>query len=614
MSNSSDGISGGKTFEVKEPFLCNIVDELEIDLKDAFLTRTITYIGQALDKPTEFTLPEINYSQYWIDFRCFKNGQLVNHNERVINYNTIVTIPSDVEETNSLSVVLKKNENLKIQIKCRWKNFYNNFSDFSFHFSFIHKATYELKITGYNFEERLLLLLSSKDGQKWAPINLYKDYVVAKDTIIIPGQVAAQNQFYIRIISPPTPQSLPILNTLIKRRREEEGKIFSNYIIILIQHLLGDFIHLINVLEQYGAQKHSILISGIPYSTKDTTVEFLRNIGYKENLFTPTDYENFYESGSKDLIKKAVDLCKSQQKEGIIVIEDGGYIYPKLHSDKEFKSDINLFKLVVEQTTNGITRANDLKKGNRKGNVFKVPLINVANSKIKSTFEAPLIGNAIVNNLELLLAKQYTGIKGKKIGLVGGGTIGDEVIRRLKSREAIVTSYDELETKNYKLTLKGEHIADSIIDLVKDKDIIIECSGAIKPWCNKKEIDKVSHSTYFINASSKRLGINHSDLEDLTKEKKNLLGFGKKYILDDDKNKVIILVADGYPINFFIGESVPDYQIQFIIATLFFAAKVGVEKIKKLKKEIIDMNDAKDPYGFLSIQNLIEENLKYLPN
>lgn len=124
----------------------------------------------------------------------------------------------------------------------------------------------------------------------------------------------------------------------------------------------------------------------------------------------------------------------------------------------------------------------------------------------------------------------------------------------------------------------------------------------------KKELLEFNHGSYYVSASSKRLGIDYDEFKSLTKEssKVNLPGIGAKYTLVNDKE--VTLLADGFPVNFFMGESVPDKAIAFILVLLFKSAEFVVEKGNTLPNAIIGMNNKQnDQYGLYQLQQEIAE-------
>ncbi len=87
-----------------------------------------------------------------------------------------------------------------------------------------------------------------------------------------------------------------------------------------------------------------------------------------------------------------------------------------------------------------------------------------------------------------------------------------------------------------------------------------------------------------VNATSKRREINYQDLDSLTVSREVKKGFGIKY--KTTLGKDIWLLANGYPVNFFDSESVPDKDIQFVPALLFKAAALLFDKKYSVKLKV----------------------------
>jgi hypothetical protein len=68
------------------------------------------------------------------------------------------------------------------------------------------------------------------------------------------------------------------------------------------------------------------------------------------------------------------------------------------------------------------------------------------------------------------------------------------------------------------------------------------------------------------------------------------------------------LVADGFPINFFLGESVPNKSIAFILAWLYKYAKIISDRHKGREKGIITTDETEDDrWGFFKSQKEIRK-------
>jgi S-adenosylhomocysteine hydrolase len=554
---------------------CKIIDRYLINGNDAIIIRKIEYINNF--KKTiqiDYTTNSSNFFIKCDSFEVKANNKKINPSILKSEYSQKIFFPQ--------KFYLRSKQKLEIDISCKWKNFVNFMDIMSMSFTFTEPCKYNLSFEGIDFENnKFLVLLNEKLTKKDI------DYKVTRDGIIFNEiNVNDEKKLIFDFIILFTPDSL---NTLSHAAEDCNKKLFSNYIIIVIQHLLSDFIHLIESFIQYGAVKEDIFIIGIPYSTKEKVIRYL-HINEFNNLETPVSYP--FLDQVVTTLNKAILNAKNKNKK-IVIIEDGGYAVPIIH--KKFTNDISHFIGAVEQTANGIWRDRDLikkvkgKNSTKKNPKLLFPVINVAESEIKARLESPLIGKAVVNNLLKLLGLNFTDLSGKKVGLVGYGRTGSKIAEKLKSEGAIIKVRSTKSIDNNEARRDGFEVVNSYLDLIRDSDLIIEATGQI--WGQRDEILALKHGSWFISASSKRLGIDYNEFKKLIDKSKiiNLPNIGKRYQLKKE-NKNIVLVADGYPINFFNSESVPDRMIEFIPTLLFKSTEFLINKYKILDKDIIDFN------------------------
>lgn len=588
---NDEGILGKK---IETPSLqCSIEDIYTLGLKHAHLKRIIKYRNPSSQKARiDFYSTDHIFSHNCSNFECTVNGTQVKiqpPNNR--DYSKVIII-------NKPSSSLATGEELEIIINCVWKNFVNFLDDCYLAFSYKQRATYKLTIIGWNIVDRKFKILVNGKNSEDEDIRFDNTGILFFDydpKIIIP-----KDSINIKLLVANTPKQLTVFDPLFK----SGDNIFNDYVVILIQHLLSDFIHLVEKIELYGGKKENTFICGIPYSTKETTVEYLELSGYPQ-IYTPEEYP--FDNNIKNLLRNAINCAKLKGNK-ILVIEDGGYIFPILHTDKEFQPDKQLFEFIVEQTTNGINR--DIDVINENGLKSYSPIVNVAKSHLKSRIESMLIGKTVVNNIELLLSKNFIGIEGKVFGMVGYGDTGKTIAKKLIDRGASGKIFDKSTLGHIEASFgDGLTVVDSPMEAIEKSDIVIESSGSNSAWAGIGEFSKFKNGSYFLSSSSKQLGLNYEELEKITLSTINLPGIGKRYLLTNKNH--INLLADGYPINFFMGESVPDNQIQFIIALLFGAAYYGIKNKEQLKPEIIDMDDPSDPYGYLKLQSDIEKVYRF---
>ncbi len=420
-----------------------------------------------------------------------------------------------------------------------------------------HKVAVELFPSEY--QEEVLALNSefwSEEGKKYGidvmhEVSLEKNRAVAiASTVEIRQEVGSSKEG----TDIAEMRELPLLSYLTKIR---SGRPLENYVVIFLQHLLGDFARSIPSFERAGISPENALILGIPYSTKPSVVSYLREKRYP--VLSPYNYP-FIEDVNK-IIKDSIGKAKRKGQK-ILIVEDGGYIVPLLH--ERYLDDIDWFKGAVEQTANGIWRDRELELKRS----LKIPVMNVAECPLKQLIESPLVGEAVVRNMTNLFAKMGKGIGGKEVLIVGYGNIGKQVADSLKSNKAITYVYDFDKTKLLQAKNDGHIIREALAEAVKNKFAIIGGTG--REVIDKDIILLLDHNTYLVNATSKRAEINFNELDALTITdgvSEISGGVAQVHKLINENN--VILVAKGFPVNFYgEAESIPDEDIQFVAGLL----------------------------------------------
>lgn len=565
--------------ELGEKYECTVIDVFLIGHQDAILVRKVCYKNNG-NEPFPISLS--NHKHYFStsckDFKCSVLGNDVEPNISQHSYNKEVSINGEFK--------LNKGEELEFKIECTWKHFALLLNDININFKYSDECKYQIIFKNFNLKEHLHhLLIENKlrkenNGYHITINEVYVDYVTC----------SPNRNFNLRIVTLNTPIELPTLSVFAYK----EETVFKDFVVILIQHLLSDFVHFVKALRKYGAIIDHTFIIGIPYSTKDIVLDYLSNEGYK-NVKSPLYYP--FNPIVKDTIEKAIETAKKNSKK-ILIVEDGGYAVPIIHSD--FKHEIDIIHGAVEQTANGIWRDKEIIKD---GSPLGFPVINVAESNLKKEQESPLIGRAVCKNIEILFGKSFFGLIRKKIGLMGFGSTGTEIATVLQSSNCELLIFDDREERLSQAKDLGFTVANDVEHFIEKSNLIIEATGNI--WCNSNEILMLNHDSYFVSGSSKRLGINYDEFSRLVKidSQIHLPGVGSRYTLQN--NHDITLLADGFPINFFSAESVPDNEIAFIYALLFEAARV-LASSNYYSNEIIDMNDTKSKGDFLKIQEEIK--------
>lgn len=405
------------------------------------------------------------------------------------------------------------------------------------------------------------------------------DYrVTDQGQLLIEREISPDNPDRIQIIADVRSVPLEVVEQVAKYRQDS---LSSGFCVLLILHLLRDFLPFIESLQAPGVSNSDIFTVGIPYSTKENVYLFLRHNGYNIRRVRKEDYSTFMRAVSS-VLDEAFRQCLTNGKK-LIIIEDGGYAVPLVHDDdSNFHQFAETCHGAVEQTRNGIWA--DKEVSDTVG--LRFPVINVAESRIKLELESPLIGNAVVTNIRNLLSELGDDIINKDVGLVGYGSIGKEVARTLVKYDLRLTIFDD-DPEKLKAVESGIEVVHTSEELMRNRDIIIGCSG--HKWVQTKELKNINRSVYFVNATSKLKEIDYKHFNDAVEAPTRLRRFGSEYRLRVGHKPMIRLLADGFPVNFF-GESVPDQQIQFIPALLLSSACYLATA--ELQKEIVPVPDA----------------------
>ena len=571
---------------------CTIHEQINIGLKDAEISRIITYQNNSGENNTlDLETKTFIFPYQCSSFKCYLNGDDIKyHSDQYANtpYSKNIQLkPNGLE-----SIYVKPTKEVIIKITCKWINFYEKIHDLFYVAYNDDEANYSITLENLPLEDNpYIILIDEKVANEDN-----RDYYFKNSKLEI-RDIRTNNQkpVPIKIFSLPTPAKLDVFSSITQKQNKETT--FEGYSILLIQHLLADSAHLIKSFIDFGVEKDAIYIVGIPYSTKQETVRYLKAQEYK-NIYIPEKYP------FDDLVEEALSeiiLYSEEKNKKIIIVEDGGYAVPLLHTKSgSFSSDRIIG--AVEQTANGIWRDKELKQLN-------FPVVNVAQSEIKLRLESPLIGKAVSKNIELLYNKTFRDLAGKTIGIIGYGSTGSQIAKYLKCSDTEILVYDNKSERRDDATKNGFTVEYDLYEILKKSDIIVESTGSF--WTEdkgemQKLISNFKNGSYYFSGSSKQLGVNKKILLELidNDKSKRIPGLGMKYTFIGEEEKKITFVADGYPVNFFLGQSVPDHNISFILAWLFKCAELlclNHEKGENIPNEIINTNE-EDKFGFYESQ------------
>jgi S-adenosylhomocysteine hydrolase len=281
----------------------------------------------------------------------------------------------------------------------------------------------------------------------------------------------------------------------------------------------------------------------------------------------------------------------------ILVIEDGGYLVPFLHNN--YSAEENPCIGAVEQTTKGIRKDESLEaEFKKKSKELYFPVINVAKSNFKDQYESPLVGRSAVHCIQQILSDMH--FSGKKALVVGFGAVGREVANSLANQlRMIVSVYDADLDKIAAAKVRGYEASQNLPALTKGATIIIGTTG--KTSIAKDILENLTDGSILASASSDQIEIDIPYLNIIAKESIYKPGIGTLYKrhkeLSDD---TYLLLADGYPINFYFGAGIPTRSIDPVLAQLLIGAIHLASEHQRLNKGISSiMNDLITQYSLL---------------
>lgn len=487
----------------------------------------------------------------------------------------IVDQPYQKELQYHISVKIPPQDSITLKLQYDWNNFRDEsgFERIATEFDSLTDYNLTIEVTDDTFSDHLISVI---DG--YTPLGGKDYFVTAEGHLRITRQHLSPNTKQdIRIYADIKKISLPLVNDTAKKY---EGYFSEKYCILLILHLLRDFLPFCDGLLTMGMNMKDLFIVGIPYSSKKVVIEYLRHRKFEVYNIEKDHYIDQFNALVEMVVKKALEHCKQTNKK-LLIIEDGGYAVPLIHG--KFTDLAGLCTGAVEQTANGIWVDRELEQSGK----LVFPVMNVAEAKVKKERESPLVGQAIIQNINRLLEGYGEGITSMKVGQIGFGTIGKPLALQMKNNGVDLIIYDIDEKKCEEAERCGIHVAKNIAEFMEGKRLIIGCSG--EELVGLEELRSADRNIFFINATSKLKEIKYREFIKIADKKKVRRGIGTEYKLKGGRRIIIRLLANGFPVNFFEGsESVPDKQIQFIPALLLATAGYLV-KSQINKRKIIDI-------------------------
>ena len=383
---------------------------------------------------------------------------------------------------------------------------------------------------------------------------------------------------------------LPLAEAYAAEAMKAGSRPFEGKIILLVLHTLSDLVPFMNALAGHGASYSNIflVVKPYPYRHRDSVCHSLEILGVNVHRSTA---EQSVETICEDMLK---DLVESQAlvDRDLLIIEDGGYFAPMLHEPR-FAGLCDKCIGVVEQTTKGI-RADEKIVG------LKFPILSVARSDFKARYEAPEIGRVTVQNIVRLVPDVK--LSGGRALMFGFGDVGQQVAFHLNNSlnmSVSVVDVDELRV------LQAKHRKDIVVEAARGIDGIhyLDCASLVVGTTGGLSITedilrKLPDGAILASTSSDQVEIAVSAMKSMAGDNVVRVAPGRsEYVIATDPvEKRLTLLAEGYPINFYGAESVPNETIDPVMTLLLLSAahlcsksyekKVDSEAVNKIAKEM----------------------------
>jgi S-adenosylhomocysteine hydrolase len=258
---------------------------------------------------------------------------------------------------------------------------------------------------------------------------------------------------------------LPVLASIRQRASKEVKHKVEQTLFVCVQHVLSTTGSLIETLLQVGARPENVYLLGKLYSTHHRTAQRLaddlgvhyvsstepKKFGIYDQCME-RDVERLWDGVAHDMSRKSV--------QSIVVLDDGGQCLRQVPDAISEQIPV----AGIEQTTRGLEEQDHF---------GQLPVVQVASSAIKRHIEPPLIREAILEKLEVVLPVFGTT---QRCGVVGLGNIGAAVARYLLDQGFTVLGHD-LVTERVE-AVEGISACASNAEVFSEARVIFGCTGS----------------------------------------------------------------------------------------------------------------------------------------
>lgn len=369
--------------------------------------------------------------------------------------------------------------------------------------------------------------------------------------------------------------------------------------VLCVNHAISDALMVARAFRRLGAKVTSVLI---PYrgrggqgETQRAVYEAFRFVGHTfvPRTQRPGGFARAMATAVSGAVRK-VAVSAAARGHRWMIVEDGGYAFPRLHDDPVLQRYLACCLGAVEHTARG--RLNyelrELDGPPRTPRGLKRPAVTIASSRLKTTHEAGFVAQGMLDECGWLLRRDHQFLRHRLVTVVGYGRVGAPLARALSSQDADVMVVDPAVA-----VVDPDHTLTTLSDTIRRGAFLVFGATGIPSmtvddlavWLREGRQDTL----YLASASSEDLEFTHvTDFFRRAQANPGLLRraagrdgvvtcrpdpyVGIRYSVDlaDGITKTCVLLADGYPVIFFPPDThgAPNRAMDPVMTQLFLAA------------------------------------------
>lgn len=242
-----------------------------------------------------------------------------------------------------------------------------------------------------------------------------------------------------------------------------------------------------------------------------------------------------------------------------VLVDDGGYLFP--HIRKTNPDYLQYVLGIVEQTASGIERVREFLPD------LTVPLFNVAESDLKLTVEARGVAAAGLKSFREVLPDVHW--SGRRAMVAGYGRIGRALAHELARESVRVAVHDTKYDRLVSAQEDGFAAYDDLSEGVSEWAPHVFFGATGRAAFGAALTEQLRQDCILVSLTSRDFEFDKAHLSAASAEIVAVPGVGTRYSLQTPAgSRNILLVADGFPINFYRAESMPNEQSDLILASM----------------------------------------------